>query len=114
VLGRACLVSRVEQAAYSPVVRRELRQAEVEHLHLAPPRDEDVGRLDVTMQDAFGVRGVERIGDLRGDLEHLAQIHRPPRQTAIERLAIEQLHREIELAFVLIETVDRADVRMIQ
>ena len=66
------------------------------------------------MQDAFGVRSVERIGNLRSDVEQSPQVDRPPRQAAIERLAVEQLHREIELAFVLIEAVDRADVRMIQ
>ena len=37
-----------------------------------------------------------------------------PDKLAIERLAVEQLHREIELAFVLVEAVDGADVRMIQ
>ena len=42
------------------------------------------------------------------------QLERPSRQAAIERLAFEQLHREIELALVLVEAVDRADVRMIE
>ena len=36
---------------------------------MAAPRDEDVGRLDVAMNDAFAVRGVERVGDLRGEIE---------------------------------------------
>ena len=42
-------------AASAPRVhRRELREAEVEHLHVSARGDEDVGWLDVAMQDAFG------------------------------------------------------------
>ncbi len=70
--------------------------------------------LDVAMEDAFGVRRVERIGDLRGDVEHVPQLERAPGEAPIERLAVEQLHGEIELSPVLIEAVDRADVRMVQ
>ena len=64
----SCL--RVEMAARAAVFRRQLGQAEVEHLHRPAARQEDVGRLDVAMQDAFGVRRVERVGDLRRDVEH--------------------------------------------
>ncbi len=112
--GGLVSLTRVEVPARSPVLGRQLREAEVEHLHRAAAREEDVGRLDVAMQDAFGVRRVERVGDLRRDVEHVPQIERPSRQPPIERLAVEQLHREIELAFVLVEAVDRADVRMIE
>ena len=45
----------------------QLRQAEVEHLGLAARRHEDVRRLDVAVDDALGVRGVERVGDLHGE-----------------------------------------------
>ena len=44
----------------------------------------------------------------------MLQVERPSRQAPIERLAVEQLHREIELALVLVEAVDGADVRMIE
>ena len=66
------------------------------------------------MEDAFSVRRVERIGHLRGDVEHVPQLERPAGETPIERLAVEQLHRKIELSAVLVEAVDRADVRMVQ
>ena len=114
VFGRAASRAARRVPARAAVLRRQLREAEVEHLHRAAAGQEDVRRLDVAMQDAFGVRGVERVGDLRRDVEHLPQIERPPRQLAIERLAVEQLHREIQLALVLVEAVDRADVRMIE
>ena len=37
-------------------------------LGLAALRDEDVRRLDVAMDNPLGVRGVERVGDLRGEV----------------------------------------------
>ena len=43
----------------------QLGQPEVEHLRLAARGDEDVGGLDVAMDDALRVRRVERVGDLR-------------------------------------------------
>jgi hypothetical protein len=42
-----------------------LGQTEVEHLHLAARRELDVGRLEIAMDDAFLVRRLERVGDLR-------------------------------------------------
>ncbi len=91
------------------VFGRQFGETEVEHLHGAPPRDEDVGGLHVTVKNALGVRGVERIGHLRGDVEHEPHVEWLARQLAIQGIAVEQLHGEIELAVVLIETVDRAD-----
>ena len=41
-----------------------LREAEVEHLHLAGWRDLDIGGLQVAVNDAFLVRCFERFGDL--------------------------------------------------
>ena len=66
------------------------------------------------MKNALGMRGIQGLGDLRGDVEHQAHVERTARQLTIERLAVEQLHDEIELAFVLIESVDRADIGMVQ
>ena len=48
---------------------RLLGEAEVEHLRLAALRDEDVRRLDVAVHDPARVRGLERVGDLRAEIE---------------------------------------------
>jgi hypothetical protein len=42
-------------------------RAEVEDLHDAVRRDLDVGGLQIAMDDASLVRGIERIGDLARD-----------------------------------------------
>ena len=47
-------------------------------------RDEDIGRLDVAMDDAAGVRGVERVGDLDADLQQLFHFERPARDLVLE------------------------------
>ena len=43
-----------------------LDQSEVEDLGVTARGDENVGRLDVAMHNASGMRGVQRVGDLDG------------------------------------------------
>ena len=52
---------------------RRLREAEVEHLDDAVGPDHDVGGLQVAMDDALLVSGLERVGDLPRDRQHLGQ-----------------------------------------
>jgi hypothetical protein len=66
------------------------------------------------MQDAERVGGVEAIGDLDAEVEHLADFQRPALDHLIERLALEQLHGDELRTVVLVDLVDRADVRMVQ
>ena len=111
------------QRARGLVARRGLgrldhrRQAEVEQLRVPARGDEDVGRLEIAMDDAGGVGGVERVGDLDAEADDGADRHRAGGHHFVQRQAAEQLHDEIGAPVRLrrlADVVDRADVRVIQ
>ena len=71
-------------------------------------------RLDVAVDDAVAVRGVERVGDLDTEIEQVVERQRTAREPLLQRLAFEQLHHHELLAVVLADVVQRADVRVAQ
>ena len=91
-----------------------LGQAEVGDVRLALLVDQDVGRLEVAVQDAPLVGVVHRLGRLG---------HQPRRGPRVVAVAVEpagqaaagdQLHAEVALAVVLADLVDRHDVGVVQ
>ncbi len=80
----------------------DARDAEVEQLHAIElvVRQEQVRRLDVAMHDAAFVRGAERFGDPPHQRDALAAGQPLVPHAVIERLAVEPLHREPQLARV--------------
>src|SRR4051812_24266199 len=91
-----------------------LGEAEVEHLHLALVGHEDIRRLDVAMDDAAAVGGVEGIGDLDAVLRQGRVLDRLPADLLVERLAFEQFHGDELLAVVVADFIDGADVAVVQ
>ena len=85
--------------ASSPGLAEGLRDAEVEELDdllVVDAREEDVGRLEVAVDDAGAVGAPERPADLLGDLRRLAQRQAPlALEPVAEVLAAEQLHHEV-------------------
>jgi hypothetical protein len=81
-----------------------LSQAEIQQLH-SRFRDQNVGRLQITVYDAFPVGCVKRVADLGGVFQSL--IHR---QRTLKRPAIDVFHHEV----IRPDIEQRADMRMIQ
>ena len=95
--------------------RRQLREAEVEHLDLARRREHDVGRLDVAVDDPRRVRGRERARDVHRVAQRLVHRQRPLREQAVERAALHVLHRDaVRAVGRLVDVVDGDDVRVIE
>ena len=99
-------------AAPSGAALEGLGQAEVEHLHLAVGRDLDVRGLEVAVDDALVVRGLERLGNLLRDAQRLDERDRPAAQAIREVFALHQLHHQRAAAAGFLEAVDAGDVRM--
>jgi hypothetical protein len=64
----------------------QLGQAEIKNLRLAARGDENVPRLDVAMDDALRVRGIERIGNLHRQIEQLFQLYGSSFDAVLKRL----------------------------
>ena len=95
-------------------LERQLCQTKIHELRLATPCDEDIGRLDIAMDDLLGVSGVERIGELGTELQHFRSPERPSGQPLLNRLAIDHFDHGEGLPLVLPDIEQGADVWMIQ
>ena len=106
--------SRPARRGWIGCARGNFRQAEVENLGVSALGDENVGGLDVAMDDAFAVRGVERVGDFDGQAEQDVHFQRTAGDAVLEGHAIQILHGDEGLAVLLADVVDGADVGMIE
>src|SRR6185436_11095339 len=93
--------------------RAASREAEVEELG-AGAREHHVPRLEIAMHDARPVRAIEGVGDLDAEAEYVVDRERPALDAIRERLALDQLHDEVEIVPFAPDIVDDADVRMIE
>jgi hypothetical protein len=90
-----------------------LRQAEIEDLAMPPGGQEDVGGLDVPMDDALLVRGVQSVGDLNRVFERLSGRQRATAQSILQLLAFQQFEDD-EGRRLLAHVMDDADVRVVE
>ena len=81
---------------------------------MTPFGDEDIGGLDVAVNDVFGVRSIERVGDFDGESEEVFDVNGAAVDAVLERLAIEKFHGDEGLAILLADVVNRANVGMVQ
>ena len=92
----------------------DLGETEVEDLGRALAGDRNVGGLQVTVDDALGVRGGQSGGDLTDEPDDIVDSHGPARETFLQRLAVIERHGDEQLASPLADLVDRGDVRMVE
>ena len=110
-LGSVELRARSGRAAFG---KRDFGQAEIENLGVTALGHKNICGLDVAMDDAFGMRSFERVGDFDGKGEQVVHLDRTPIDAVLERLAVEKFHGDEGLAVLLADVVNGADVRMIQ
>jgi hypothetical protein len=94
--------------------RRTFGYAEIHHLHCIAGGYEDVGYLDIAMDDASGVSRIHCHGYLRGNRQHLVDAKLPAVEDGLQRFTFEQLHRDKRTPILFADTVNGADVRMIE
>ena len=93
---------------------QRLRQAEIEHLGHAVRTNNDVARLEISVDDACGVRGLDSLGDLQRQLQCLAHGHCTCRDPVANGFALDQFHdQELGVGLVL-EAMQRRDVGVVE
>ena len=95
--------------AEAPIAARE---AEVHDAHRAVAADQHVLGLEVAVDEPGGVRGREPRAGGDEDVEDLAQGARPLGQPLGERPALDELHRDEDLAAERADVVHDDDVRV--
>jgi hypothetical protein len=93
---------------------RHLRESEVENLGVSALGDKNVCRLDVAMNDALGVGGVEGVDDLDGQREKNLHLQRTSGDAVLQRHAGEELHGDEGMAILFSNVVNGADIGVVQ
>ena len=91
-----------------------LGQAEVEHLGVTAFGHKNIGRLDIAMNDPFGVRRVQRVGHLDAQRQRGRDIERLAADVLAKCFAVEQLHHQKWMARRLADVVNGANIGMIE
>jgi hypothetical protein len=89
------------------------RQAKVQHLDDTIVGHRDVRWLQVAMDNAGGVRGLQCLGYLSCDRQRLTGWQRSSRNSRVEDFADDQLQDDELAAIRLLEPVNLFDVRVI-
>ncbi len=92
---------------------QKLGQAKIEKFHLSAIGEENIGRLDVAVNDGFGVSRFEGIRHLVAVFGHALEVNGAPHNPVFEGLPLEKFHDDEVLAFILVHVINRADVRMV-
>ena len=77
-------------------------------------RDEDIGRLDIAMDDSLGVRCFKSIGDFNGKRQQGVGVKALRGDHMLHGHAVQVLHGDKSLIAALADFVNGADVGMIE
>ena len=92
-----------------------LGEAEVEHLERAVIGDDDVGRLQIPVNDGCSVRARQRECELEAVPQNGAGVEPTAAQEIAERRARDVLHRDVRSAGIgSADVVDGDNVRMVE
>ncbi|MGC2530459.1 MAG: hypothetical protein WA639_22140 [Candidatus Acidiferrum sp.] len=81
---------------------------------MASFRDENVGRFNISMNDALAVGGIQGIGNFNGDLDKALKFEGARRNQMSKGNSVEVLHGDKSLAVKIADFVNSANVGMIQ
>src|SRR5262249_32030034 len=99
---------------YAPRLWSPFSQPKVQHLPLPSLRYEDIGWLDVSMDDSSRMGRIERIGNLDAPIQDLLGIQWLAGDPMLERLPFEELHDDEGLPLVLPDVMNGADIGMVK
>src|SRR5438094_4716712 len=95
-------------------LRRELGQSEIQNLCLPALCYEDVGWLDVPMNDSLRVGRIERVGNLNRQIKQQLSLEGLAFDGVPERLPLQELHYDKVLSLMLSDLMDSANIGMVQ
>ncbi len=76
----------------------DFRQPKIENLGVAALGNKNIGGLDIAVDNALGMRGVESIGNLDGQRKEFFGFHRSPSDAMLQRHAVQKLHGDERFA----------------
>src|SRR5712675_1107865 len=94
--------------------RENFGEAEVKNFGMPARSDKNIGWLDVAMNDAFGVSGVQGVGDFDGQGQKRFSIEWRTGNFVLEGGPLKALHGNKSAALVFADVINRADIGMIQ
>ncbi len=95
-------------------LRGDLSQSKIENFRLTSIRHEDIGGLDVPVDDALRMCGVECVRNLDTQLQNLFSLQWLSRDLVFEGFPFEVLHGDEGPSFIFPNVVNRADIRVIE
>src|SRR5579864_2377459 len=95
-------------------VGRKLGQTKVQNLRVTALGHKDVGRLDIAVDDACRMSCIQGIRNFDSQFQHVLNIQWLTGNQVLERLALQVLHRNEGLPFIVSNLIDSADVGMVK